>query len=139
MLFSLMKTKTHAIAYFLLAMLSILPANEGDIQRALFMRVLDLIVDPAPKANGQISGDETVKRLKEAISTGRQIDPAFLELVEPGLPNAFAKLMLALEYRITGLETNSVDLQMRGQKPWLDWGEYWNANDTKVYKKLKVE
>lgn len=133
--------KPHAclILFFLFALLTVAPATEGNIQRAFFMRFMELALDPMPELDSRANVDKAIKRMKEAISVGSQIDPDFLKWVEPGLPAAFSKLMLALSLRAKGLETDSLELQLKGQRPWLEWGEYWRANDTKIYKKLKVE
>ncbi len=135
-----MNTQFKLIAWLALVMLTSLAAQQdGNAQREYFMRAIVSALSPLPELNSQANVDTALKAMQEAISAGKKVDPEFLKWVEPGLPEAFGKLMQAIEFRSRGLRENSLDTQMKGQKPWLEWGSYWEANSDKVFKKLKVE
>jgi hypothetical protein len=112
---------------------------DATAQRDLFMKTVVLTLATSKELTNQQEIDQAIADMKEIISIGKQLDPEFLEWIDPGMPAAFSKLIKSMQLRSEALEAKTVEGQLLAQKPWLEWGAYWNANDEKIYKKLKVE
>lgn len=99
-------------------------------------------IDVASRDKGEMTEADLLKmigKIEAAHSLAVVIDVGFLKWVEPGLPDAFAKLVECLDLRAKGLRRDDLTQQAKANDLWLAWGQYWAAHDAAIYTKLKVK